>query len=269
MTRVEHHVHTSASYDCRAEPSEILDRAEAAGIDVLCVTDHDTLEGAARLQARAGRALRVVVGCEFTCEDRSHVIGLGLRELVRERRLLPLLEAIREQGAAVVLPHPFRRGSGVFRPELRRAPAFVDEILRRADLVECWNARDTFENNQRSLALVRSRGLAAVAGSDAHAAAEVGRAWVEHDGAFEPRRAPARVYHPRQAPRREHPLRRGLLELYHRHEGRLPAAVATAYRRLRRASRADAPGSGGAPPILQLEQREPDGPGRRSGGGYR
>lgn len=269
MTRVEHHVHTAASYDGRASPAELVERALEAGIDVLCVTDHDTIEGAVALQARAGRALRVVVGCEFTCEDRSHVIGLGLAGPIAERRILPLLEAIRAQGAAVILPHPFRRGSGVFRPELARPPGFADEVLLRTDLVECWNGRDTFENNARSLALVRERGLPAVAGSDAHAAHEVGRVWVEHDGAFAPGLAPDRIDHPAQAPRREHPVKRAAMELYHRHEGRLPAPIARAYRRLRRAVRGDAPRYGPGAPRRVLEQASLGGPrAAREGSGH-
>lgn len=251
MVRVDYHLHTWASYDCSTSTGEVLERALQAGLDVVCVTDHDTVDAAVRLAAAAPRGLTVVVGCEFTCEDGSHVIGLGLREGIAERRIRPLLEAIHDQGARVVLPHPFRRGSGIFRNELRRSQEFVTEVLALADAVESFNARDTAENNQRSLELALRARLPAVAGSDAHRPSEIGSTWVEYDdAAFVDGVSPRRIYGPPQVPAREHPLRRRLLELYHANERRLPALVGSAYRALRSRLHRDGPRSTGAPRIL-------------------
>lgn len=234
MTRVDYHFHTSYSYDGRGSLPEILDSARSAGLTTLCVTDHDTIDGALALRALAGDALEVVVGCEFTCEDGTHLVGLGLRTMIAERRLLPLMDRIHEQGGLVLLPHLFRRGSGVFRGELRPSPAFVEEVLARADAVECFNGRDTFENNARSRALVRERGLAGVASSDAHRAAEVGSVFVEYQAAAPLHgHSPRRIFFPPQRPVREHPLKRAAMELYHRHAGSLPPLVRAGYRAAR------------------------------------
>ena len=254
MTRAEYHVHTAASYDSEASPDAILDRALAVGLDVLCVTDHDTIDGAVALQALAGRALRVVIGCEFTCQDGSHVVGLGLTDPISERRVLPLLEGIRLQGATVVLPHLFRRGSGVFRPELRRGPEFVRDVLARTDVVECFNARDTFENNARSQRFAMEHGLATIAGSDAHRASELGRAFVEYaDASFAHGASARRIFFPTQAAAVESPVKRRVMELYHRHEGQLPPVVRRAYRMLRRQLKADGPRRAEAEPRLQYD----------------
>ncbi len=248
MIRVDYHLHTWASYDCSTGTAEVIDRALAGGLDVVCVTDHDTIDAAVKLAAAAPASLRVVVGCEFTCEDGSHVIGVGLRELVAERRIRPLLEAIRDQGARVVLPHPFRRGSGVFRNELQRTEAFVSEVLALSDAVESFNARDTADNNRRSLELALQRGLAAVAGSDAHRPEEIGSTWVEYEGpGFVDGVSPRRIYGPPQSPSREHPLKRRVMELYHGNERRLPPFVASAYRALRSRLHRDGPRLAGAP----------------------
>jgi predicted metal-dependent phosphoesterase TrpH len=263
VLRAEYHVHTAASYDSGAPVEAVLERALAAGLQVICVTDHDTLDGAIALQAKAGRALRVVVGCEFTCADGSHVIGLGLRDMIAERRVLPLLEAIHAQGGAVLLPHLFRRGTGVFRGELRRPPGFVQAVLARADLVECFNVRDTFENNLRSGRFAAEHGLATVAGSDAHRAAELGRAFVEYaDEAFVHGVSARRIFFPAQAPEREHPLKRRVMELYHRHERQVPPVLRRGYRALRARLRPDGPRRAEALPSLQYEVSDPDG-GRR------
>jgi predicted metal-dependent phosphoesterase TrpH len=248
--RVDYHVHTWASYDARSSAAEIVERALAAGLGTIVVADHDTIDGAVALAAAAPPALRVVVGCEFTCADGSHVIGMGLRAMIAERRLPALLEAIRAQGAQVLLPHPFRRGSGVFRRELRRSVAFRRETLARADLVEAFNARDTWENNQRSHDLAVRSGLPTIAGSDAHRPEEIGRTFVEYaEDAFVHGVTPRRIWGATQPPAREPPWRRRLMELYHAHARRVPALDA-AYRALRARLHADGPPLAGEPRIL-------------------
>jgi predicted metal-dependent phosphoesterase TrpH len=253
VIRVDYHLHTWASYDSSTGTAEVFERALRAGLDVVCITDHDTIDGAVRLAAAAPQALAVMIGCEFTCQDGSHVIGMGLREMIVERRIRALLEAIREQGARVVLPHPYRRGSGIFRNELHRSEEFVAEVLALADAVESFNARDTAENNLRNLELAVRRGLAAVAGSDAHRPAEIGSAWVEYDGpGFVDGVSPRRIYGPPQVRAREHPLKRRLMELYHANERRLPPLVGSAYRALRSRLHRDGPRSTGAPRIQHV-----------------
>ncbi len=261
MLRVDYHVHGEASYDSKASPEAILERAIRSGVRLLCVTDHDTVEGAAKLASIRCPEVRVVVGCEFTADDGSHVIGLGLRDMIAERRLLALLEEISAQGALVLLPHPFRRGSGVFRNELRRPERFVRDVLSRADLVEWFNGRDTYENNARNRRLAETSGLGAVAGSDAHRAEEVGSAFVEYDDDDPVHGASRRrIFHPPQPPSFESPLKRRAMELYHRHERRLPEAVRDGYRLLRRLLHAEDPRSAGALPRRQHElgSREAD-----------
>lgn len=234
MKRAEYHVHTAASYDSKATPREILDRALEAGLDVLCVTDHDTIEGAIALHALAGGSLRVVVGCELTADDGSHVIGLGLRDVVTETRLPAMLERIKLQGGTVVVPHPFRRGSGVFRDETSRTPELVREVLSFTDAIECFNARDSYLGNRRSHRFALETGLPTVAGSDAHRASEIGRVYVEYDeDRFLHGVSPRRIFFPAQAPAAESPLKRRVMELYHRNERRFPPVVARTYRALR------------------------------------
>ncbi len=258
VIRVDSHVHTWASYDCSTGTAEVLDRALQGGLDVICVADHDTVDGAVRLAAAAPAGLSVVVGCEFTCDDGSHLIGLGLKEMTAERRIRPLLEVLRDQGARIVLPHPFRRGSGILRSELRRSEELVAAVLGMADAVECFNARDTAENNRRSLGLALARGLPAVAGSDAHRPQEIGTTWVEYDGpGFVDGVSPRRIYGPPQVSAPEHPFKRRAMELYHAHERELPAVVGRAYRALRSRLHRDGPRLAGAPRIQHAVPSHP------------
>ena len=240
--RVDYHVHTCYSYDCETSLEAVLARAREAGIRCVCVTDHGTMEGALELTRMAPPEIEIVVGCEFTTDDGSHVIGLGLTDMIAEKRILHLSGRIRDQGGLVLLPHPFRRGSGVFRTEMRRSEHFVRDVLSAADLVECFNGRDTHVNNQRSYRLALDRGLPAVAGSDAHTEAEIGSVFVEYaDDDRVHGESPRRVFFADQPPLGENQLKRRLMEVYHRHQASLPAVVGAAYGISRRRLRRDVP----------------------------
>jgi predicted metal-dependent phosphoesterase TrpH len=70
--RIDLHVHSAAS-DGTDSPTEVVQNAVAAGLDVIALTDHDTLAGhqeaAAAVQrlAAAGRRLTLVNGVEISC----------------------------------------------------------------------------------------------------------------------------------------------------------------------------------------------------------
>ncbi len=88
---------------------------------------------------------------------------------------LPALETIqilRSQGAFISVSHPFdRQRSGHWQP---------DELLKIAplvDAIETFNARCMLAGyNDEAVAFARAHGLRGTAGSDAHAAFELGRA---------------------------------------------------------------------------------------------
>lgn len=79
---IDFHTHSSAS-DGALSPRELLARASEAGIDLLAITDHDTVAGyrAAAAQARDFPSVGLVPGVEFSCRwsgTTIHVVGLGM-----------------------------------------------------------------------------------------------------------------------------------------------------------------------------------------------
>lgn len=81
MRRVDLHLHTRAS-DGELTPVDLVRTALVAGLDVIAVTDHDTVAGIpAALAAARGTPLRVVPGVELSTlhDDREvHVLGYGV-----------------------------------------------------------------------------------------------------------------------------------------------------------------------------------------------
>ncbi len=174
--KVDMHMHSESSPDSRMRPAQQARRITETGLDVVCVTDHNTIEGGLRLREIAD-GFRVIVGEEILSRD-GEIIGLFL-----ERDVPPRLSAeetvarIREQGGVVSIPHPFSRNR---LNHIRRAA--LDRIGASVDAIEIFNAREAFSaDNLRAARYAGDHGIAGAVGSDAHRPAEVGAAWLEMD----------------------------------------------------------------------------------------
>jgi predicted metal-dependent phosphoesterase TrpH len=172
--RVDCHLHTVASGDANLTLAELADRAQATGLDVVFVTDHNVTE-AAMAATQSDLGVRIIVGEEIRTPD-GDVIGLFLTE--RIPYVLPLAEVtsrIRAQGGLVYAPHPFdliRSSTGRVLPALCRQG--------EVDVIEVFNAKiEDPALNDRAAELARAYGLPGGAGSDAHDAAGVGAAYLE------------------------------------------------------------------------------------------
>jgi predicted metal-dependent phosphoesterase TrpH len=75
---VDLHLHTTAS-DGRCAPQELVDRAAAAGVTAMAVTDHDTTASVAEVRAAAqSRGIESISGIEITAVESSrdiHILG--------------------------------------------------------------------------------------------------------------------------------------------------------------------------------------------------
>jgi predicted metal-dependent phosphoesterase TrpH len=91
--------------------------------------------------------------------------GLSLEESIKR---------IKDQGGLFCAQHPFDR----IRPDSLKADV-MDEIVNQIDVVEVFNARNLLDSSHQALAFSQSHHLPGIAGSDAHAAYEIGNAYVE------------------------------------------------------------------------------------------
>ena len=172
--RVDLHSHTMWSGDSTTTPDEIEEAVVAAGLDVLCITDHNAIRGATDLAAQL--PCRVIVGEELRTQY-GEIIGLFLTERVAAGTPpAEAAQAIRNQGGLVYIPHPFdpmRRN--LTEPALRQ--------LAQAgliDAVEVLNAKTSLRSlNEQAARVAAEFDLAAGAGSDAHVPLALGSAYVE------------------------------------------------------------------------------------------
>jgi predicted metal-dependent phosphoesterase TrpH len=172
--KVDMHTHSEYSPDSRTPLRSQAAAIKAAGLNVVCATDHNTIEGALRLRELAD-GFRVIVGEEVSSRD-GEIIGLFLDKAVpRGLSAEETITRIRDQGGLVSVPHPFSRNR---RFHLRRS--VLERVWKDIDCIEVFNAREAFtQDNIRAAAFAKEKGLPGAVGSDAHRASEIGRAWVE------------------------------------------------------------------------------------------
>lgn len=167
MLRAELHVHSSMS-DGRDSVRKILSIAVERGIEVISITDHDTVEGsleAAELVEEENLPIKVLPGVEVSAST-GHILAFGiLKDVEAGMSVEETCRKVRELGGVTFLAHPFDflRGGSV---------RLKDFIL--SDGVESFNAKSCFNFLAKRYASKFSK--PEIAGSDAHSAKSVGLA---------------------------------------------------------------------------------------------
>lgn len=171
--RVDFHCHTLHSPDSLTTVETLLRWMDRRHLDMVAITDHNTIAGALEFSVTAPD--RFLIGEEIRTRE-GEVLALFIgEEIPGGLSLQETLHRVREQGGLVGAAHPLDRwrGEGMGREVL-------EAIHQNLDFVEIFNARTLLPGDNRLAREVAVRlGLPGTAGSDAHTAFEVGRAFVE------------------------------------------------------------------------------------------
>ena len=183
--KIDLHIHSKYSFDCKLEVSLILKYAKKIGLDGVAIVDHDTIMGGKKGK-ELSKDIEVIIGAEIKT-DRGEVIGYFIEEEIESREFTEVCEEIREKGGIVVLPHPF----DAFRQGIKPTSADVPYI----DGVEVLNSRCILKRfNDKALKFAKQHNLIATAGSDAHTLEEIGRAGVEVESLEDIRRGNLKIF---------------------------------------------------------------------------
>ncbi len=173
MLKADFHIHSKFSGDSITTLEQIIRACERKKITCMALSDHGTIEGALRLKELAPPFYVVV--SEEILTTRGEIMGMFLSETVPSGfSLEESIKRIKDQGGLFCAQHPFDR----IRPDSLKADV-MDEIARQIDVVEVFNARNLLDSSRMALAFAQSHHLPGIAGSDAHAAYEIGNAYVE------------------------------------------------------------------------------------------
>ena len=208
------HCHTTAS-DGMVTPAELVDAAIKAHIDLIAVTDHDTMASVKEVQQRGDAAgLIVVAGQEITTKwpAQTHVMGWFLEKPVkRGLSLEDSVAAIHEQNGLAIIPHPFMP---VYFGSIQ--PGMLQRLLERhhVDGIEMMFTVPIGARRRRLLDKFYARNSdrlgAPIGGSDCHFGAhDIGQMLTAYEGDFRTA-IQLRATHP-QAGRRRDRLPAGLV----------------------------------------------------------
>jgi predicted metal-dependent phosphoesterase TrpH len=167
---------TFAFFEARARhgPEKLISTAIARGLDVLTITDHDTLRGAEiaekYIKKNNIKDITFVKGEEVSSIE-GHVIAVGIEEAIKPN--LPAVETIdliKKQGGAVIIPHPFSP-YGMYN--------FIFN-LKRFDGIEVFNPLACLVfGNRRAFNAAKKMGVAPIGSTDAHSLGIVGKVYTK------------------------------------------------------------------------------------------
>jgi predicted metal-dependent phosphoesterase TrpH len=180
--RADVHVHTRysgfGSYSFISFPESITDPAKAVeaarrkNLDVLCITDHNTIRGAIIAKKHA-EGIDVVIGEEISSAD-GEILALFIQEEIKPMLSAPeTIDLIHDQGGVAIAVHPFSPQC----PSLGKKIRYL-----KLDGVEAFNAchRDAYSN---LMAQTFTPGkLAWLGSSDAHSIDMIGNGYTIFEG---------------------------------------------------------------------------------------
>jgi predicted metal-dependent phosphoesterase TrpH len=173
LLKADFHIHSKYSMDCSTTLEQIIQACQHKKINCIAISDHGSIDGALKMKEIA--PFYVVVAEEILTTE-GEIMGMFLQELIPSG--LSLEESIRRikaQGGLLCAQHPFDR----IRHDALKADT-MDKIAGQIDLVEVFNPRSLLlRSSNKAREFARKHHLPACAGSDAHAASEIGKAYVE------------------------------------------------------------------------------------------
>ena len=180
MLRTELHCHNVFSNghvgeleppcDCNVTINEQLKKSLDSKLDVLFVTNHNTLDGFKQMinyknnHAKFSH-LSVYPAEEITTDKEAHVLVYGLNEEIKPNQTIDeILDAAKSQDAVTIAPHPFSL-----------IDALRDDSLK-CDLFEVFNSSNIdIYSNKKAEIFAKEHNLITIAGSDSHIASTIGR----------------------------------------------------------------------------------------------
>ncbi len=165
---IDMHIHTRFSACSIIRVRQLAEHIRSAGIDGVCVTDHDTdaCRAFVREASLDAYGSTVIIGLEYTTSQGDFLVFGPVASVPAGMNAKALLSWTKREGGVAIPAHPFRRS----RPA-------DPHILPLFDIIEGVNGRNDASENDRCRRWITSHGnhTRVIGGSDAHTPAEIGR----------------------------------------------------------------------------------------------
>jgi predicted metal-dependent phosphoesterase TrpH len=157
-------------FDCGVEMAGQLEKALEKQIDVLFVTNHNTLDGYRQITDYQGNhnkfsGIKIYPAEEVTIKGGGHVLAYGIYETIRSGMTLEeTLDEIRRQGGVSCAAHPFAVTNG------------IRERAAMCDMIESFNSNNVDRySNVVAGRFAKEKKMPEIAGSDSHVLTTIGR----------------------------------------------------------------------------------------------
>src|SRR5262245_5892180 len=199
-TRVDLHCHSTASEisklgiqrslglpECATPPEEVYELAKRRGMDLVTITDHDTIAGCLQIADREDVFISEELTAWFRGEPQAvHLLCFGitpddharLRESSRD--LEACAEYLHSHEIACSLAHPF------YAVEAPLSPAHRRQLAQLFPVWETRNGSRARELNMPAAIYIETHGGTGTGGSDDHAGVDIGRTFTETPPAATP-----------------------------------------------------------------------------------
>jgi predicted metal-dependent phosphoesterase TrpH len=165
-------------------PERVYRLAKARGMDLVAITDHDTVAGALQIAHYPD----VIIGCEVSAHFPGHDVDvhLGVLDITadqfaeidhRRHDVALLMPYLRNQEIFTVVNHVASQVNG------RLTAALIASLLPWVDAFEVQNGSRLRVQNKTAAALAAATGKGHVGGSDSHTGRGIGHTYTVVDGA--------------------------------------------------------------------------------------
>jgi len=158
------------THDCNITIPNQLEQAYKVGLDILFVTNHNTLDGYKQMLEykkthKKFDSIMVYPAEEVTTDNEAHVLLYGITDAINPGLTLhEILDEAKKQDAVSIAPHPFS-----LLDALREDSVYCD-------LFEVFNSSNIdVYSNLRAKKFAKEKSLHVVAGSDSHVKSTIGR----------------------------------------------------------------------------------------------
>ena len=163
MLKMDSHIHSEYSPDSKSKIEDIVKEAESKNIDIIGISDHNTVEGSIIAQKfTKNKDIFVMPSIEISSLE-GHIIGYGCQENIKmDLSAAETIDLIHDQGGLAIIPHPYC----FYRHGLLCKADYRD---LKIDAIETKNARFIVGYcNNKAKKLSKKEKLPGLGASDAH-----------------------------------------------------------------------------------------------------
>ena len=161
MLKLDLHLHSCYSNDATGSLEDLIKSLKKRGLQGMALTDHNTIEGCAKIQTVIPKDFLIIPSVEISTAD-GHLLALNVTENIeRGLSVEETVEQIIDASGEPIVPHLFRLLSGIKKEKLIG-------IQSKVSAIEVFNGCSVPNTNLKSAKVARMLNLGGTGGSDSH-----------------------------------------------------------------------------------------------------